>query len=222
GGERCVADGAGPVAFTRSDGGHSLNAFLACEGELLRAEGPGRPGAARRTFYLARATGRAARFVSVLEPVTAVPSVRGVRVKGSVIEVDTDQGVHRHAATAVGWEIETGGGRIRLAGARAPAAPRALYIALDAPTPAGRPAEGAVGYLIGPGSPDGGSVRSRGAGASPGLPEAVQGRWRRTPRGYRVTVAIAWPEWQRAHIGGRLRFDLLVNEMEAGRERRSG
>jgi len=320
--ERFVPDGAGPVAFTLSDGGHTLNAFVSFEGELLRAEGPGRPGAARRTFYLVRATGRAARFVSVLEPVTAVPSVRGVRVKGSVIEVDTDQGVHRHAATAVGGVIETGGGRIRLAGARAPEPPLVPLIELDKPTPAvgaalradrpppldgsldgfdtseplrldledqyrrseepfpgaddlsavaytawddnalylavevtkpevcfrapdapplrldnepddihsdgiqvylGNPeAEDAVGYLIVPGSPDGGSVRSRGAGASPGLPEAVQGRWRRTPRGYRVTVAIAWPEWQRAHIGGRLRFDLLVNEMEAGRERRSG
>src|SRR5205807_1628087 len=109
-------------------------------GELLRAEGPGRPGAARRTFYLVRATGRAARFVSVLEPVIAVPSVRGVRAKGSVIEVETDQGVHRHAATAVGWEIETGGGRLRLAGARAPEPPLEPFIELDKPTPAVRAA----------------------------------------------------------------------------------
>jgi hypothetical protein len=50
----------------------------------------------------------------------------------------------------------------------------------------------------------------------------VQGSWQRTPTGYRVTVAIEWPEWHRAHIGGRVRFDLLVNEMEPGRERRSG
>lgn len=319
--ERFVPDGAGPVAFMLSDVGHTLNAFLSFDGELLRAEGPGRPGAGRRTFYVARATGRAARFVSVLEPVTGSPSVRAVRVKGSVIEVDTDQGVHRHAATALGWEIETGDARVRLAGARAPEPPLAPLLELEKPAPAlgaalrtvarppldgsldgfdtseplrleledqyrrseepfpgpedlsavayaawdddalylavdvtkpevcfrppdapplhldnepddihsdgiqvylGNPeAQDAVGYLLVPGS-DGGSVRSRGAGASPGLADAVQGRWRRTPRGYRVTVAIAWPEWHRAHVGGRLRFDLLVNEMERGRERRSG
>ena len=43
-------------------------------------------------------------------------------------------------------------------------------------------------------------------------------------RGYRVTLGIAWPQWggQRAHVGGRLRFDLLVNEMLPGRTRRAG
>ncbi len=320
--ERLVPDGGGPVAFTFSDGPHTLKVVLALEGELLRAEGPGRPGAGRQTFYVARATGRAARFVSVLEPVTASASVRAVRVKGSVIEVETDQGVHRHAATGVGWEIETGAGRVHLAGARAPEPPLEPLLELEKPTPAvgaalrtvarppldgsldgfdtseplrleledqyrrseepfpgpedfsavayaswdddelylavdvtkpelcvraqdapplhldnepddvhsdgiqvylGNPEGGdAVGYLIVPGHRDGGSIRAQGAGASPGVPEAVDGGWRRTPHGYRMTVAIAWPEWHRGHVGGRLRFDLLVNEMEPGRERRSG
>src|SRR2546421_9199344 len=53
-------------------------------------------------------------------------------------------------------------------------------------------------------------------------PGGVRGAWRRTDRGYTVTLGIAWPEWQRAHVGGRLRFDLLVNEMLPGRTRRAG
>ena len=318
--ERFVPDGGGPVAFTVADGPHTLNAFVSLEGELLRAEGPARPGAGRQTFYVARATGRAARFVSVLEPGTASPSVRALRVKGSVIEVETDQGVHRHAATALGWEIETRGGRVRLAGARAPEPPLEPFLELDKPTPTvgaalrtvapppldgsldgfdtgeplrldledqyrrseapfpgpedfsavaygswdddalylavdvtkrdvcvraedapplhldnepdeihsdgiqvylGNPEGGeAVGYLILPGH--GNSIRAQGAGESRGVPEAVHGGWEPTPHGYRVTVAIAWPDWHRAHVGGQLRFDLLVNEMEPGRERRSG
>jgi len=319
--ERFVPDGAGPIALTFSEGPHTLNAFVSLDGELLRAEGPARPGAGRRAFHVARATGRAARFVSVLEPVSASPSVRALRVKGSVIEVETDQGVHRHAATALGWEIETGGARVRLAGARTPEPPLEPLLELDKPTPAvgaalrtgGRPpldgsldgfdtieplrleledqyrrseepfpgpddfsavayaswdddalylavdvtkpevcvrAEGApplhldnepdeihsdgiqvylgnpegdaVGYLIVPARGDGGSIRARGAGESPGDAAAVHGGWQRTPHGYRMTVAIAWPEWHRAHVGGQLRFDLLVNEKEPGRERRSG
>jgi len=33
---------------------------------------------------------------------------------------------------------------------------------------------------------------------------------------------MTWPEWQRAHVGGRVRFDLLVNEMPHRRPRRAG
>src|SRR5258708_7649407 len=46
----------------------------------------------------------------------------------------------------------------------------------------------------------------------------------RGDRGYTVTFAIPWLEsgGQRAHVGGRLRFDLVVNEMLPGRTRRAG
>src|SRR5439155_384633 len=46
------------------------------------------------------------------------------------------QGRHRHAATALGWEITTGVGRIRLAGARQPEPPFEPLLELDKPTPA--------------------------------------------------------------------------------------
>ena len=321
--ERFAPDsGGGPVTLAFSDGGQALNVFLAGDGELLRAEGPGRPGAGRRTFYIVRANGRAARFVTVLEPVASSPAVRGVRAKGSVIEVESTKGVHRHAVTAAGWEVETETGRVRLAGARASQPVLAPLVELDTPKPAvgaalrtdrpppldgsldgfdkteplrleledqyrrseepypgaddlsavayaawddqalylavevtkqdvcfraedaaplhldnepddihsdglqvylGNPDGGdALGYLIVPNTQDNRSIRARGAGESPGQPDEVRGGWQRTSQGYRVTVALAWPEWHRAHIGGQVRFDLLVNEMEPGRERRTG
>ncbi|PYO67399.1 MAG: hypothetical protein DMD71_07550 [Gemmatimonadetes bacterium] len=78
------------------------------------------------------------------------------------------------------------------------------------------------GYLVVPEPADGGRVRARGAGESPGDPSGVRGGWRRTETGYRLTVAIAWPGPFRAHFGGRIGFDLIVNEMLPGRERRAG
>ena len=50
----------------------------------------------------------------------------------------------------------------------------------------------------------------------------VRGAWERTAQGYRVTVEITLTTGARAHVGGRLGFDLLVNEMLPGRVRRAG
>jgi len=273
-----------------------------------------------------RATGRSARLVTVVEPVGDAASVRSVRVQGSVIEVDTaEQGMHRHAATALGWEITTSAGRVRLAGARAPEPPLAPLLELDKPTPAvgaalrvakpppldgsldgfdtseplrleledqyrrseepypgpdefaavahaawddgalylavdvvkpelcirprGAPplrldnepedvhsdglqvyvagdegqGDGRIGYLVVP-DRDTRALRVRATSDTSGDPSSVRGAWRRTARGYTVTFAIPWLEsgGQRAHVGGRLRFDLLVNEMLPGRARRAG
>jgi hypothetical protein len=327
--ERLVPDGAGPIGLELAAGPRALRVFLSFDGELLRAEGPGPAGGGKReTFYVVRATGRSARVVTVLESVGEAALVRAVRVQGSVIEVETTaQGVHRHAATALGWEITTspGGGRIRLAGGRAPEPPLAPLLELDKPTPAvgaalrvatpppldgsldgfdtseplrleledqyrrseepyagpdefaavahaawdddalylavdvvkpelcfrpggaaplrldnepddihsdglqvyvagddgGGTGDGRVGYLIVPES-DARTLRVRATSDTSADPPSVRGAWRRTDRGYCVTFALAWPEWQRAHVGGRLRFDLLVNEMLPGRTRRAG
>jgi len=321
------------VVLELAAGPRMLKAFLSFDGELVRAEGPGRPGDEKReTFYVVRATGRSARFVTILEPVGDAASVRAVRVQGSVIEVETaERGIHRHTATALGWEITTSAGRIRLAGARAPEPPLAPLLELDKPTPAVgaalrvampppldgtldgfdtseplrleledqyrrseepyagpdefaavahaawddealylavevvkpelciRPAgapplrldnepddihsdglqvyvatdegrespDGCVGYLVVP-ETDGRALRVRATSDTAADPHSVRGAWLRTERGYRVTLGIAWPELgggrggQRAHVGGRLRFDLLVNEMLPGRTRRAG
>src|SRR5256885_16888975 len=69
---------------------------------------------------------------------------------------------------------------------------------------------------------DGRGVRARTTSDRSGDPHGVRGAWTRLERGYRVTLGMTWPEWQRAHVGGRVRFDLLVNEMLPGRQRRAG
>ena len=323
--ERFVPDHAGPVSLEFAEGPAQLKAFLLFEGELLRAEGPGRPRAAgRATFYLVRATGRGARFITVLEPLGGSALVQGVRAHGSVIEVDTVQGTHRHTATPGGWEVATGAGRVRLGGGREPEPPFAPLLELDRPKPAiaaalrvtdAPPLDGTlegfdtseplsleledqyrrseeayagpdefsavayaawdeealylavevtkpdvcfrptgapplrldnepddvhsdgvqvyvardeagetdqgVGYLIVPQS-EGHGVRVRATSDTSGDPHGVRGAWRRLERGFRVTLGVTWPEWQRAHVGGRVRFDLLVNEMLPGRLRRAG
>lgn len=80
-----------------------------------------------------------------------------------------------------------------------------------------------AGYLIVP-NQDGSTVR-----ASPTTDtrdhshaDEVRGNWRRTESGYCVTVAIPWPEGVHPHAGGRVRFDLIINEMLPGRRRRVG
>jgi hypothetical protein len=49
----------------------------------------------------------------------------------------------------------------------------------------------------------------------------VTGRWEPTDTGYRITLAAALPGWE-PRGGDLVGFDLLVNRMEPGRERRSG
>jgi hypothetical protein len=80
----------------------------------------------------------------------------------------------------------------------------------------------AAGWLVVPEGAAAGRLRVRGAGPTPGAPEQVSGAWRRGERGYLVTLAVAWPAWLRAHVGGRVGFDVLVNEMLPGRMRRAG
>ena len=327
--ERFVPDHAGPVVIELAEGSQQLQAFLLLDGELLRAEGPGRPRVGgrggRATFYLVRATGRGSRCITVLEPLRESRVVQGVRAHGGVIEVDTVQGTHRHTPTPGGWEVVTGASRVRLAGGREPEPPFAPLLELDRPQPAmaaalrvteappldgtlagfdtseplrleledqyrrseeaysgpedfsavayaawddaalylavevtkpdvclrpagapplrldnepddvhsdgvqvyvardeagGKGDEG-VGYVIVPES-DGRALRVRATSDTASDAGAVQGAWQRMDRGFRVTLGVAWPEWQRAHVGGRVRFDLLVNEMLPGRLRRAG
>ena len=86
-----------------------------------------------------------------------------------------------------------------------------------------------VGYLIVPDA-NGRGVRAvattdRAAPPQPArsvAPSGVGGAWQRTELGYRVTVSVPWPAEARPHIGGRVGFDLIINEMLPGRVRRAG
>jgi hypothetical protein len=77
------------------------------------------------------------------------------------------------------------------------------------------------GFLVVPES-DGSGLRIRRADGAVGDPAMVRGGWRQTADGYVVTLAINWPEQLVTHVGGRVGFDLIVNEMLPGRERRAG
>src|SRR5216110_2742346 len=49
--ERFVSDGTGPIVLEHSSGARTLKAFLSFDGELLRAEGPGRPKNGKRETF---------------------------------------------------------------------------------------------------------------------------------------------------------------------------
>jgi Heparinase II/III-like protein len=84
-----------------------------------------------------------------------------------------------------------------------------------------RPADDApvYGFLVALG--DDGGLRVHGATGTSGKPDMITGRWQRTESGYRITLAVALPGWE-PRGGDMVGFDLLVNRMEPGRERRSG
>jgi hypothetical protein len=50
----------------------------------------------------------------------------------------------------------------------------------------------------------------------------VQGAWSGTRSGYRITLAVAPSFWDDVRAARTVDFDLLVNEMRSGRERRAG
>jgi hypothetical protein len=51
---------------------------------------------------------------------------------------------------------------------------------------------------------------------------AISGDWSPTERGYLVTLELRVPGWAERRRGERVGFDLIVNEMRPGRERRAG
>ena len=127
--------GSSATILVRSSGQKAtMSLHLASEGELLRALAPGAPGsAAPAPFLVVRARGRNLRLVSVLESTRAAATVRGVRLTGAVIDVETADGVDRHMATVEGWEVQTPTGTRRLAGSRRTAAPFQPLVTQDRP-----------------------------------------------------------------------------------------
>jgi hypothetical protein len=95
-----------------------------------------------------------------------------------------------------------------------------VYVAA-ARRPSGDDAVAPLGYVIVP-NEDGHSVRTSTTSDSDGAPAPARGGWRRTETGYCVTLAIPWPAGVHPHAGGRVSFDLIINEMLPGRLRRVG
>jgi hypothetical protein len=63
-------------------------------------------------------------------------------------------------------------------------------------------------------------VRPVGGGGAAGL--EITGDWSLSEAGYLVTLAVRTPDWPARRRGERIGFDLIVNEMRPGRERRAG
>ncbi|HEX6105024.1 MAG TPA: hypothetical protein VFZ26_05530, partial [Gemmatimonadales bacterium] len=117
--ERFVPASADSLHLRATEGDRALNLHLLFEGELLRAVGPGLPGAGPAEFLLARATGRGLRFFAVLEPGSEA-RVRGLRASGDVLEIERDGETDRHVRTGEGWEVTTAGATVALRGRRRP------------------------------------------------------------------------------------------------------
>ncbi len=316
--ERFVRDHAGPLLVHARAAGQRLTLSITGATELVRATGPGTPGSPKTPFLLCRTRAVPARLVALLSSRDPAPTL-GLSSNG-VIEVTTADRGERHRQVADGWQIEHGGGVVRLAGGRHPppafeplvtrarplgqhaTAPwvdlppaldgtldgfdlsqplaldhedqyrrseepypgpeelaatawanwddEALYLAVDVAKPelllrppdalplcldnetddihsdglqvylAAADAESALGALI---VPEESERRLRVSAVGPGDPALdVSGNWAATDTGYLVTLAIRTPDWPARRRGERVGFDLLVNEMRSGRERRAG
>jgi hypothetical protein len=68
----------------------------------------------------------------------------------------------------------------------------------------------------------GGTVRMRPIGDGATAPVEASAAWEESDEGYRVTMALVPSFWSDAVLARKVRFDLIVNEMRPGRERRAG
>ena len=134
--------GGGEIVLSHVQQHSRLTAHLVFDGELLEAEGPGLPGERERaTFYVARARGRNARIITVLEPHTDQAVIRAVRARGDTVEIETSAGVDRHRFSTGEWIVEREGqGAVTLRGQREATLPFAPLLEIDLPTPVTAPA----------------------------------------------------------------------------------
>ena len=114
--ERFVpADAAAPIAVRSRQGDATLGLHLAFDGTLIRAVAPGAPGTGPAPFLVQRTAGGQRPLVAVLDRGDVV---RGVRVEGARIDVETADGIHAHAAMSDGWSVHAGDATVKLGGLR--------------------------------------------------------------------------------------------------------
>src|SRR5262245_58709410 len=197
--ERFVPDAPGPVVVqcTAHGGGAQLTAHAMFDGELLRAEGPPLPGGVKRTpFYVARVRGRNLRIVTVLDAHSGPPTVRMVRTRGEVLEVETTVGggLHRQRPGNLEWTIESGEHQpVVLRGAREARPAFKPMVEIDKPTPVTAPA-----FRVGAAPPLDGTLE--GFDVAEPLQLAFEDQYRRSEDGYpgpddfSAVVYAAWDE----------------------------
>lgn len=76
------------------------------------------------------------------------------------------------------------------------------------------------GFLVVPEPGDEGKLRVHAVSDTAASPDMLRGAWMQTEAGYRVTLALAVPSWASSEQS--VEFDLLINEMLPGRQRRAG
>jgi hypothetical protein len=116
--ERFVLGGEGPVVLRSTVEGAGCRILLQFEGNLIRGRAPGPPGTGERPFYLIRGQGPLVRTVAVID---LGGRVTGVSHEGDVIAV-IHASTDRHTPLIEGWQIESGGETVRLAGVQRVAA----------------------------------------------------------------------------------------------------
>jgi hypothetical protein len=313
--ERFVPDGSSPVIACASAADQRLFLAFAGDGELLRATGPGPPGAPAAPFLIRRTRTTPARLVTLLSTGEGAPALDAA---SDHIDVGVGAEIETHRQTVEGWQIDGPGGSTRLGGRREegtvfeplvtkqrpyvhqgvapwvevppatdgtldgfdlsepltldhedqyrrseepyPGAEslsatawvnwddEALYVAVEVAKPEliFRPSDaaplrldnepddihsdGLQVYAAPPGGrpmgalvvPDEGESRLRIRPVHDTDRVEIAGDWTPTESGYLVTLTIRMPDWSERRRGEKLPFDLIVNEMRPGRERRAG
>ena len=130
------------IVLNHTQDGKQVRLHLVFDGALLEMEGPGLPGRHERVpFYVVRARGRNVRIVTVLEPHTGSPLVRGVQTRGDAIEITTASTIDHHRFGGNDWTIEQEGQPpLVLRGAREPRPPFVPLLQIDPPTRVAAPA----------------------------------------------------------------------------------
>lgn len=122
--EKFVPEAPGAVVLAGTAGEKRCTVHLLFDGVLLRARAPGSPGAGPASFFVVRGTGTMVRVVAVIDP--GGHSVTGLIRQGDTIAVARER-EDRHTPLLEGWQVESNGRQVRLAGVqRRPVPPEPL------------------------------------------------------------------------------------------------
>jgi len=191
-----------PIVVSHVQDGAQLFAHLLFDGDLLQMEAPGLPGergdaGERAPFYLARGRGRSVQMITVIETPTDQPTIRAVRARGDVIEIETRGGLHRHRFGLAEWIVECEGQpAVALRGRRDEAVPFVPLVTIDPPTPAA-----AAAFRVGNAPPLDGTLE--GFDVSEPLELTLEDQYRRSEDPYPGPgdlSAVAFAAWDEASL----------------------